>query len=183
MNTDQIQMVFKYTSFLLNYPSTQWLEDLEACKIASRELPHKQISSGLVDFIELLERSSQEELVENYVNTFDFGKKTNLYVTYMKLGEQRERGLELLQLKNLYAKAGFHVTDEELPDFLPLMLEFAGWASADDAKYLLSKYRAGIEDLREQLIHNRNSYAVLFDVLLMAMEEMGATGAEGSVAN
>ncbi len=47
-----------------------------------------------------------------------------MYLTYMNTGEQRERGIELLELKQHYKKSGFEVTDKELPDYLPLLLEF-----------------------------------------------------------
>ncbi len=61
-------------------------------------------------------------------STFDLHKRTGLYVTFYSLGDRRERGLALLRMKKLYRAAGFEIEGHELPDYLPLMLEFAAAA-------------------------------------------------------
>ncbi len=57
-----------------------------------------------------------------------------MYVTYFNSGEQRERGIELPQLKNTYEQSGFLPTEKESPDYLPLMLEFAAIAEIEASK-------------------------------------------------
>ncbi len=84
----------------------------------------KTLKRALTAFIKQALDKTNDQLIDPYVYTFDFGKKTNMYLTYMNTGEQRERGIELLELKQHYKKSGFEVTDKELPDYLPLLLEF-----------------------------------------------------------
>lgn len=78
---------------------------------------------------------------------------------------------------------GFDITERELPDYLPLMLEFASQAERVHVQSLMQKYFNHISHIREQLIAAESYYAILFDVLLMALEEIGVRKlAEGSVS-
>ncbi|MDG3086584.1 hypothetical protein P7F88_10845 [Vibrio hannami] len=54
--------------------------------------------------------------------------KKPLYLTHGRFGENRERGLAFVKLKMEFAKAGFYIKNDELPDYLPLILEFASIA-------------------------------------------------------
>ena len=62
------------------------------------------------------------------MQTFDLGKRCALYLTFYSLGDRRDRGLALLRLKKLYRAAGLPQDGTELPDYLPVMLEFAAAA-------------------------------------------------------
>src|SRR5699024_11375249 len=63
--------------------------------------------------------------------------------------EQRERGLELLKIKQYYKQAGFSMTDKELPDYLPLMLEFCAQVPLQVSYNLLSYYKRSEEHTSE----------------------------------
>lgn len=183
MDYAHVQTVFEIVSYLLSYPDRQWRKQLDDCATFSQHIPHRPIVQNIQKFIDYVKQTDEMTWIETYVYTFDFGKKTNLYVTYMSTGEQRERGIELLQLKQLYKSAGFDVTEQELPDYLPLMLEFASQAERTYVQPLMQKYFNHISHIREQLIAAESYYAILFDVLLMALEEMGVCKlAEGSVS-
>ncbi|WP_070120324.1 nitrate reductase molybdenum cofactor assembly chaperone [Bacillus marinisedimentorum] len=171
MANENFQYLFRCISYLFAYPSAEWQEGLEDCREFAESVPHKQISARLSEFVDYLQSRTLDELRQSYVNTIDFGKKTNLYVTYMQHGEQRERSMELVQLKLKYAKAGFQTTDRELPDYLPLMLEFAGFAPQNHAVPVLDQYQAAIEEMREQFIKQESVYALLLDVVLLVIEE------------
>ena len=62
------------------------------------------------------------------MQTFDLDKRSALYLTFYSLGDRRDRGLALLRLKKLYRAAGLPLEGSELPDYLPVMLEFAAVA-------------------------------------------------------
>ncbi|GMB07761.1 respiratory nitrate reductase chaperone NarJ [Thermolongibacillus altinsuensis] len=182
MDYAHAQTVFQVISYLLSYPDEQWREGLDDCMDIIGDLPHRQIVQNTNKFIDYVKSVDPNELIESYVYTFDFGKKTNLYVTYMNTGEQRERGIELLELKQVYKAAGFEVTERELPDYLPLMLEFASQAEQTYVASIMQKYFNSISEIRRQLIAAESYYAILFDVLFMALEEIGVRkAAEGSV--
>lgn len=74
-----------------------------------------------------------------------------MYVTYFNSGEQRERGIELLHLKNTYQQSGFLPTEKELPDYLPLMLEFAAIAEIEAARSVFEKYLSNVRELASRL--------------------------------
>lgn len=77
------------------------------------------------------------EFQQLYSNTFDFNKNAPLYMTYNKFDTQKERGQLLAKLKVLYEMFGLKMADNELSDFLPLMLEFlyvAQWQNDPRAK-------------------------------------------------
>ena len=67
----------------------------------------------------------------HYVDAFDFSKQCSLHLTYHVHGDRRQRGLAMLKLKQAYRAAGFEPPGDELPDYLPLMLEFAALAPDD----------------------------------------------------
>lgn len=172
MSTDWIPTIFLCTSQLLAYPDHSWREVLPELRETVTEIKHRQIQNNLVRFLDYVDSVESHNLIDLYVTTFDFGKKTNLYLTYLHTGEQRERGIELLELKQYYLSKGWDVTDKELPDYLPLMLQFASIAPVEDSKSLLLKYQPNIEELRKQLIANENPYVIVIDCVLMGIEEL-----------
>lgn len=120
----------------------------------------------LTEFLDQAEKSDPMEWQSLYVKAFDFGKRTNLYVTYAEFGEERERGRALIELKRRYAEAGFGLESNELPDYLPLVLEFASAAPWDAAQDVLSGRRDAIASIRNELTSLGSPYAPLFDLVL-----------------
>lgn len=94
MNTTDRQITFSALSILLSYPDEEWRAGLPDWKALIHEIGIQQIRGKLLYFFEVSARFSPQALIEHYVYTFDFGKKTNMYVTYFNSGEQRERGIE-----------------------------------------------------------------------------------------
>ncbi|MDQ0339085.1 nitrate reductase delta subunit [Caldalkalibacillus uzonensis] len=173
MDFSEAQQLFKFASRLLMYPSEEWRQELATFVEMIESVQHRQIQDHLRQFIEWVTAQAEEELLDHYVSTFDFGKKTNLYITYIRHGETRDRGAELLALKQLYARAGFAMTDKELPDYLPLMLEFASCGPEKEVKKMLKDYSAEIGVLREQLVQVQSLYTLILDAVMIAMEEIG----------
>ncbi|MCY7909270.1 nitrate reductase molybdenum cofactor assembly chaperone [Bacillus inaquosorum] len=182
MNTTDQQITFSALSYLLSYPDEEWRAELPDWKALILEIGNQQIREKLLHFFDATAGFSQEALIEHYVYTFDFGKKTNMYVTYFNSGEQRERGIELLQLKNTYEQSGFLPTEKELPDYLPLMLEFAAIVEIEAAKSAFEKYLSNVRELASRLEKNDSIYAELLHVLLAALENIGVSeSVEGAV--
>lgn len=108
------------------------------------------------------------ELQATYVQTFDFDRRASLHLTYHTHGDRRQRGLELVRLKRRYAEAGLPLTDGELPDYLPVLLEFAALAPAE-GEALLNELRVPLELVRARLHATESSYADLLDALVGAL--------------
>jgi nitrate reductase molybdenum cofactor assembly chaperone NarJ/NarW len=99
------------------------------------------------------------------VQTFDFGRRASLHLTYHTHGDRRQRGLELIRLKRRYAEHDLWLAESELPDYLPAMLEFAALAEPGAGEALLSEFRPQIEIVRVALHEDGSPYATLFDTL------------------
>lgn len=173
MDFNNSQTVFQTISFLLSYPNEEWREGLNDCLELVYEIEDEYLTKRLKDFIEEIKSLDEEKQIQTYVNTFDFGKKTNLYLTYMTTGEQRERGPELLELKAIYKNAGFQVTDKELPDYLPLVLEFASIANESIVKQILKRYQKNIQEIYNNLTRDGSIYSMLLDCLIKVMRDLG----------
>ena len=74
-----------------------------------------------------------------------------LYLTFYGEGDKRERGTALLRLKRLYRAAGLPLAGTELPDYLPVMLEFAAAAPSGYGEIVLREHRAALELVRLSL--------------------------------
>ncbi|HJV17587.1 MAG TPA: nitrate reductase molybdenum cofactor assembly chaperone [Bacillales bacterium] len=170
---EEIQDVYQLCSYLLSYPSKEFFDSLTEIESEIDSLQKGKIKKELQQFITKVKELSPDQLVDMYVYTFDFGKKTNLYVTYMSSGEQRERGVDLLFLKNYYKEHGFQATDLELPDYLPLMLEFAGQVEAETLKPVFVKYYNNIVEIQDGLLAQNNLFGHIVAAALEALHESG----------
>ncbi|MBR3118240.1 nitrate reductase molybdenum cofactor assembly chaperone [Oceanobacillus profundus] len=169
------QHIYQLISFLLNYPTEEMIDILPEIEREIEEQSNSQITGNIKQFIQQSKEMSLDDWITHYIEHFDFGRLTNLYVTYLKLGEQRERGLELLKLKKYYEAHGFEVTDKELPDYLPVILEFCANVSVEASNELLSMHQQAIGEIHGKLQENNSYYSLLFDALFLYMEENGVT--------
>jgi nitrate reductase delta subunit len=156
--------VLKATSVLLQYPSAEVREAataIEAAELADASRRQRQRLGG---FLAWFGSRTGPELEHVYVETFDFAKRQSLHLTFHTEGDRRQRGMALLALKRSYAEAGFEPTDLELPDYLPLMLEFAALAPGP-GREALADHRVAIELVRASLRDTHSPYASLLDVV------------------
>jgi nitrate reductase molybdenum cofactor assembly chaperone NarJ/NarW len=156
----------KLTSVLLQYPSPDAREcvaDLDPAELAP--LRGRQ-AQRLASFLEWYRGRSLGELRRAYVETFDFARQRSLHLTYHLHGDSRQRGLALLKLKEAYAEAGLEGDAAELPDFLPLMLEFCALAPEQAGRELLDRHRPAIELIRDSLHREVSPYAALLDAVV-----------------
>ena len=99
-------------------------------------------------------------------------KRCCLYLTYYAHGDTRKRGIALLRLKQTYARAGWRLTDDELPDHLAVVLEFAA-AEPDTGARLLIDHRAGLELLRLSLRDTGSPWAHVLDSVSATLPALG----------
>lgn len=173
MSEHELQDVFQICSYLLSYPDREFLNTLPELEEELDYLKITAVKAELQQFFKKALELPTQELVAEYIHTFDFGKKTNLYITYMSNGEQRERGMDLLFLKNYYKLNGFEVTDKELPDYLPIMLEFASQVDRDTIKPIFERYFTNIKEIVDHLDSGQNLYGHLMKAIILGIEETG----------
>ena len=153
----------KLLAVLLSYPDEELVEALPELGAAAAELPRPE-RRALEPLVETLAVTPLSDLRRAYVETFDFDRRCGLHLTYHTHGDRRQRGLELVRLKRRYAEAGLPFESSELPDYLPVLLEFAA-LRPEEGTALLASLRAPLELVRAAL-HDRSSpYAGVLDAL------------------
>ncbi|MFD9883373.1 nitrate reductase molybdenum cofactor assembly chaperone [Streptomyces alboflavus] len=156
-------VVHQAASLLLRYPDHDWPERLRAVRAALEPVPGAEVGL-LLRFCDEVSATAPLDLAARYVVTFDRSRRRCLYLTYYTDGDTRRRGASLAELKALYRRHGWHPPEDELPDFLPLMLEFA--ARTPDLKAsLLVEHRPALELLRLALASYRSPYAGVVDAV------------------
>ncbi|KUO15734.1 nitrate reductase molybdenum cofactor assembly chaperone [Streptomyces dysideae] len=154
-------LAWQAQSLLLAYPDEQFQERLTLARRVAATQP-KAIGSPLACFAEHTGRIPLPELAAAFVATFDHRKRCCPYLTYYANGDTRKRGIALLRLKQTYAAAGWRLADDELPDHLAVVLEFAATEPALGFR-LLTDHRAGLELLRLALNDDGSPWAHVLD--------------------
>ncbi|MBN8870381.1 MAG: nitrate reductase molybdenum cofactor assembly chaperone [Solirubrobacterales bacterium] len=155
----------KVVSLLLQYPEPEAVEELGGLDLAEVGPASAGARDALGGFLAWYRVQSLDELRESYVDNFDFDRRRSLHLTYQLHGDSRQRGLALLKIKNVYRDAGLVPAAEELPDYLPLMLEFAVLAPDGAGRDLLDGHRESIELIRAGLVRAESPWLPLFDVI------------------
>ncbi|MDH6522127.1 nitrate reductase molybdenum cofactor assembly chaperone [Streptomyces sp. SAI-090] len=148
-------------SLLLAYPDEQFEQRLALAARVAATLPDP-VARPLLRFTTHAEQTAPADLATTYVATFDHRKRCCLYLTYYAHGDTRKRGLALLRLKQTYAAAGWRLGDDELPDHLAVVLEFAA-TDPEAGHRLLTEHRAGLELLRLALNDDSSPWAHVLD--------------------
>jgi len=162
---------FALISIALQHPDIAILEARGEVAEAARRLPCSPGDDALRGFLDWWAREPADDLRRRYVETFDFSRRTALDVTYYTHGDRRQRGLALLALRRRYEAAGLDFEGPELPDHLPVLLEFAVLDPAAGGE-LLTEFRPVIELIRLSLESAESPYAGLLAALCMLLPEL-----------
>lgn len=158
---------FKILSLLLSYPT----RELQA---ATEDFAVELAREGLVALPPLLPLISElrdgdlYELEARHVDLFERSRTLSLHLFEHVHGESRDRGQALVDLAALYARHGLVVAARELPDYLPLFLEFLAHVPLATARELVAQPLHVIAALRERHEKRASPYAAVF----AAIEEL-----------
>lgn len=153
---------------VLDYPSPalqQHADELIEVLQAPLELSSAE-RSAVADFVKELGDMDLLEAQSRYVETFDRGRKVSLYVFEHVYGESRDRGPAMIELKNAYAEHDLDIDTRELPDFLPVFLEFCAQLPDAAARDWLVETTHILQRISVRLTERDNGYANAFSVLL-----------------
>jgi nitrate reductase delta subunit len=161
---------YKLASVLLQYPTRAVFDGLDELDAAARSGP-RAARGHLAAFLAWLRATPPHEVAQHYVETFDLRRRSALYLTYYRHGDTRRRGMALLAFKTAYRAAGLEPAEAELPDYLPVVLDFA--AVAPGGEDLLRRHRADLELLRRALHEAGTPYARIVDAVCAQLPRLG----------
>ena len=152
---------FKVLAALLSYPTAE----LQAAApeftavLAGEALMPEPVCQSLEPLIAQIAEGDPYELQERYVLLFDRTRSLSLHLFEHIHGESRDRGQAMVDLSELYAQNGLAISTRELPDFLPLFLEFLSTQSEAEARELLAQPLHIISALATRLMRRESIYA------------------------
>ncbi len=159
---------FKVLSALLSYPTAELVaagDELKTVLNAEAVLPKSAITeiAGLIDD---LASGDLLDVQERYILLFDRTRSLSLHLFEHVHGESRDRGQAMVDLIKLYEDGGYTPTISELPDFLPLFLEYASTLKPDAAIELVSQPAHVFAALLERLKKRQSPYGSVFAALV-----------------
>jgi nitrate reductase delta subunit len=155
-------------SRLLEYPDAALWQHQQELREALAEggALNLQQAAQLNNFISTLCGGDLLDAQASYSELFDRGRATSLLLFEHVHGESRDRGQAMVNLMGQYEQAGMEIDSRELPDHLPLYLEYLSQRSEAEARGGLQDVAPILALLAARLKQRESDYAVLFDVLL-----------------
>lgn len=163
-----MRLTLRALSALLGYPSAelqQAVGEIRAALAGEGVLGRRQ-REALEPLLASLEASDLLDVQATYTDLFDRSRKLSLHLFEHVHGESRERGPAMIDLGQLYVDQGFVMASNELPDYLPLFLEFASCQPPEEAQALVAEPAHVIAALGERLAERGSHYAPVFEALL-----------------
>jgi nitrate reductase delta subunit len=159
---------FRVLSGLLSYPSAELQKAVPqlAAAIDRQALLPTAIRRQLEVLLNEIATGDLYDLQERYVLLFDRTRSLSLHLFEHVHGESRDRGQAMIDLKALYANGGLEIDAPELPDFVPLFLEFLSTRPRAEAYELLGQTAHILAALAERLRKRRSAYEAAFRALV-----------------
>jgi nitrate reductase molybdenum cofactor assembly chaperone NarJ/NarW len=164
---------FKVLSALLSYPTEALIEAVpDFLRVLDAERLVPAPCRGALDvLIKEMATGDVYDLQERYGLLFDRSKTLALHLFEHVHGESRDRGQAMVDLKAMYENAGLAIATNELPDFVPLFLEFLSTRPFAEARELLGQTAHIFAALAERLGRRKSSYKAAFDALVAIAAE------------
>jgi nitrate reductase delta subunit len=166
-------IVLRAFSALLSYPTQELrdaLPEIADC-IRVSTLVAQSEREPLLRFVDALADADLLDLEARYLELFDRGRATSLNLFEHLHGESRDRGQAMVDLKRHYERTGFDLASRELPDFLPVVLEYLSCRDLAEARDMLADCAHILRRIGEVLFARKSDYAFVFQALLAIARE------------
>jgi len=165
-------IVLRALGALLSYPQEeirQALPEIAEAIRASQMIPAPQRE----DLLTLIDELAGDllKVEERYVELFDRGRAASLHLFEHLHGEGRDRGQAMVDLKRLYERAGYELSSRELPDYLPVVLEYLSCRDLRESRELLGDCAHILRRIGQSLIARDSRYAAVLQTLLVIAGE------------
>ena len=169
-----MRLSLRVLAHLLRYPDAELrthLDELADALQLEAALPGKRLDE-LLALIRRLDTQDPLQTESDYVELFDRGRSTALHLFEHVHGDSRDRGPAMIDLIQTYEQAGLYLGPEELPDHLPVLLEFASTQPPQQAREFLAETAHIVRKIFSALLKRESPYAsVLAAVLELAGEK------------
>lgn len=159
---------YRALSALLSYPSAalqNHLEELECLFMADRRL-HPVDCAALNGLLDMLRQRDLMDSESAYIDTFDRGSAASLNLFEHVHGDSRDRGQAMVDLLELYRTKDLELSVSDLPDHLPVFLEFLSLLDEAEAQQQLQEIQHLVETIGATLTRRASPYAAVFQALL-----------------
>lgn len=168
-------------SRLLDYPDEALRDSMPHLR---RAIKNAVTDSGIPsdlggDLLALADRFAKDDLLdlqERWVQRFDTGRWTSLHLFEHVHGESRDRGQALVDLRDRYAQNGLVLSESELPDYLPALLEYLGTQSDEEVAELAADFARLFGLLEKRLRDEGSEWAPVLRALIVLLELEGSEG-------
>lgn len=160
--------ILKIFSVLLSYPSTELQVAIPELRtlIRNEERLDARHQEQLEVLLDRFEQADIYDLEEDYVLLFDRSRSLSLNLFEHVHGESRDRGSAMVDLLHTYQAAGFELSSSELPDYLPVLLEFLSTQGPVRAFEVLQDAGPIIVALASRLERRQTPYAAILNALV-----------------
>jgi nitrate reductase delta subunit len=160
-------LTLKVLSHLLSYPEAETLAALDelAAVIEQENLLLEEHKKSVLALIDTYRGADLLDVQEAYVVLFDRGRFLSLHIFEHVHGESRDRGQAMVNLLQMYEAHGFEMSTHELPDYIPLFLEFLSQQEQAEAVLLLHDAMPVLSLLGARLTERGSEFSAIFDAL------------------
>nr|WP_042191350.1 nitrate reductase molybdenum cofactor assembly chaperone [Kibdelosporangium sp. MJ126-NF4]CEL20019.1 Respiratory nitrate reductase delta chain [Kibdelosporangium sp. MJ126-NF4]CTQ97242.1 Respiratory nitrate reductase delta chain (EC 1.7.99.4) [Kibdelosporangium sp. MJ126-NF4] len=156
----------------LHYPDDELYSRIPLLRRCLAELPARQVGE-IASVLDHFEQTAPVDAARHYVDVFDTKPGRCLYMTWYTDGDTRRRGGSLAAVKSTYRQHGFQLADGELPDYLPILLEFGALAGKPGLE-LLARFRQGMELLHSKLSAIDTPYTAVVGTVIATVPQSPA---------
>ena len=157
-------IIYTILSRLLDYPDQELKDNLviirKALALQPKQLEEEE-KEVLEHFLQHLQEESLLQLQQDYVQTFDMVPEHSLHLTHHLFGDDRGRGPALVDLGEHYKGMGMEMRNGEIPDYLPLILEYVATLDEMGARVFLADAAKVLTVLAANLEKSDSPYAPL----------------------
>jgi len=159
--------IYTILARLLDYPDGDLMDGLPEIIQALRDDPavDPRERDSLLRLVSWMQLHDLTGLQADYVQTFDMTPEHDLHLTHHLFGDDRGRGPALIDLSEHYKSAGLEMEDGEIPDFLPLILEYVSTLDETQARVFLGDAAKVLKLLADNLEKAGSPYAKLLRIV------------------
>jgi nitrate reductase delta subunit len=160
--------IIKAIAVLMDYPSAELQANAGELREAIEEIEgfDPATEQGLVNLVERIRHQDLLDAQAEYVGLFDRSKSLSLHLFEHVHGESRDRGAAMVDLQNIYAEHGLEIDANELPDYVPLFLEFCSRLEFEAVQDWMAEIGHLLQTLHGRLVERDSDYQWLFKALL-----------------